>query len=103
MFSVPDCGVPGHQPFQLLMGWRLAQAGQHTQHQHQVFVGLNTVSLRRFYQRIHNSAGFCSLHTVTEQSVLSAYHKGPDRILCQIVGDRDIPIVQKCHELLLLV
>ena len=33
MFPVPDCRVPGHQLFQLLMGRRFAQIGQHTQHQ----------------------------------------------------------------------
>ena len=33
MFPVPDCRVPGHQLFHLLMGRRFAQIGQHTQHQ----------------------------------------------------------------------
>ena len=44
-----------------------------------------------------------TLDTVAEQPVLSADYEGSDRILCQIIGDRYIPIVQKGHELLLLV
>ena len=101
MFPIPDCRVPGHQFLKFLVCWRLAQVRQHTQYQHQVLIRFNAISLSCFRQRVHNGTGLCSLYTVVEQSVLSAYYKGPDCILCQIIGDWDISIVQKCHELLL--
>lgn len=103
MFPVPDRWVPGHQFFQFLVDRGLAQAGQHAQYQQQVFIGFNAVSLCRFHQGIHNGTGLRSLDTVAEQPVLSSYYEGPDGILCQIVGDGNITIVQKCTQSLLLV
>lgn len=63
-------------------------------------ISLNAVGLGRFHQRIHNGAGFGAIDTVAEQPILSSRHKGPDRVLSQIIGDRDFSIVQKCHKLL---
>lgn len=36
---------------------------------------------RCLHQRVHNGTGYLTLDVVTEQTVLSVYHKGPDRIL----------------------
>ena len=103
MFPVADFRVPGHEFFQFLVGRGFAQVRQHGQHQQEVFVGFNTVGLGRLHQRIDNGTGFCALDAVAEQPVLSAYHKGTNRILRQIVGNRHIPIVQKRTKSLLLV
>ena len=47
---VPGAGVPGHQFFRFLMGRRLAEVGQHAQHQKKIFIGLNSVGFGRFYR-----------------------------------------------------
>ena len=54
------------------MGWRFAIIGQAAQHQQQVFIGLHTIGLGRFHQRIYNGAGLRSLDAVAEQPILSA-------------------------------
>ena len=71
MFPVADLWVPGHEFFQFFVGRGFAQVWQHAQYQQQVFVGFNTVGLRRFHQRVNNRAGLCTLDTVAEQPVLS--------------------------------
>ena len=63
----------GHQSLQLFMHWGVAQPGQQAQYQQKVFVWINAVGRGRFYQRVHNGAGFRTLHDVAEQPVLSAY------------------------------
>ena len=84
--------MPGHEFFQFFVGRGFAQVWQHAQYQQQVFVGFNTVGLCGFHQRVNNRAGLCTLDAVAEQPVLSAHHKGTDRILCQVIGDGDIPV-----------
>ena len=95
--------MPGHQGFQLFMGERLAQVRQQRQGVEKVIIGIDPVCFCRFCQRVHNRAGFRSLDRVAEQSVLSAQYKGADRILGQIVGDGNIPMLQECSQLPLLV
>jgi hypothetical protein len=49
-----------------------------------------------------NGTGFRAFDTAAEQPILSSNRKGSNRVLGQIIGDGDISIVQKRHELLLL-
>ena len=97
MFPVLYCRMPGHEFFQFLVGRGFAQVWQHGQYQQEVFIWLNAVGLRRFHQRVDDGTGFRTLDTVTEQPVLSAYRERPYRILRQIIGDGNIPVVQKCE------
>ena len=50
-----------------------------------------------------NGAGLGSLCSIAEQPVLSTKGKGADGVLCQVVGDRNLAIAQKCRKLLLSV
>ena len=71
------------------MGWRFAIIGQAAQHQQQVFIGLHTIGLGRFHQRIYNGAGLRSLDAVAEQPILTPQLKGAG-FLCQIIADRSL-------------
>ena len=94
---------PMHQGFQMFVGWRLIEVGQHRQHIEQLVVRVDSVGLCRFHQRVHNRTGLCALDGVAEQPVLAAHHEGADRILFQVVGDGHIAILQESGQLPFLV
>ena len=77
--------MPGHQFIQLFVGQVLSKPGEQAEQAEQIIIRLNTVGFCCLYQRIDYSAGIRSLDRVAEQPVFPSDHKGPDRILCQIV------------------
>lgn len=67
-----------HWLLQSLMGRGFAQIRLHAEHQHQIFIWINTVSLGHFHQAVDNGTGLGAFHTVTERPVFLVDYEGSD-------------------------
>ena len=64
---------------------------------------LNPICLRTLHQGVYNGAGLGTFRCIAKQPVLSSQGKGPDCVFSKIIGDRNLTVIQKSAQLLLLV